>query len=404
MAMQTIRAVLRFVAEVILVLGAAACILVWLEIKPKDIMVAGIWPHWMWLVVSAALFLIAVSSSGYSLRRSFRALPPVPDEGLQRELARVRAWYEQLKEQMTIAQQEAAEARAERDKLSNENADLKKDVFHFQTKFTESMELSGKFMREVEDLYADTVLYWLKNHIRTSGRATVADVAKALGLPDDIVRRGFGWLAKQYEIVRPVPGFADVWSYAVTAADAKFRIIPAKSHNEPSESDPRIYVDDLLDETDLCVPASPLLLQNRGGSVAHNLKIAPFSIGFHEVKFPVLDSLGVGEKKKAVPCVRVSDEDRNSILYLLREQWKAKAEASGHQNEEAVTIPISMTYTDFAGKFEFVTDAEVSYFPGRHEVSRKATANGYADWPHESPAFNWREVRHARFTKKRNET
>jgi hypothetical protein len=66
--MATFKAVLRFVAEVILVLGAIACILVWLEIKPKDFRAMTIsLPHWLWLIGSLALVAASLVSSAHGL-------------------------------------------------------------------------------------------------------------------------------------------------------------------------------------------------------------------------------------------------------------------------------------------------------------------------------------------------
>lgn len=62
----------KFIVEVLVALGSLACILVWLEIKPRDIkMMALPTPgHWPWLLMSLVLVAISLSSSIYSLVRS----------------------------------------------------------------------------------------------------------------------------------------------------------------------------------------------------------------------------------------------------------------------------------------------------------------------------------------------
>lgn len=53
------------VAEAIVLAGALSCVLVWLEIKPRDLMNPG--PHWWWLVAAVLLFCVGVGSSIWSL-------------------------------------------------------------------------------------------------------------------------------------------------------------------------------------------------------------------------------------------------------------------------------------------------------------------------------------------------
>ena len=50
--------------DIVVALGALACILVWLEVKPKDVRMTG-WPHWIWLI--GAVILLSVNTW-----RSFR--------------------------------------------------------------------------------------------------------------------------------------------------------------------------------------------------------------------------------------------------------------------------------------------------------------------------------------------
>jgi hypothetical protein len=53
--------------RIILALGALACVLVWLGIKPQEV-THMTWPHWIWLILGLALFAISL----YSSIRSFR--------------------------------------------------------------------------------------------------------------------------------------------------------------------------------------------------------------------------------------------------------------------------------------------------------------------------------------------
>ena len=204
-------------------------LLVWRKHGDDLMLIAGS------IVVTVVLWIVLIVAINHNRKRSSPVATLTEPSAEHGELLQVRSWYEQLKEQMTIAQQESTELRRERDRLQQENKKLESDKFHFTDELNKSLIKSGEFMREVEDLYADTVLCWLKTHIKTAGTAKVADVAKALELPEEIIRRGFEWLAKQYQIVRPVPGFPDAWNYTATArADLKYRIIPA--NRTPSQS------------------------------------------------------------------------------------------------------------------------------------------------------------------------
>src|SRR5664280_2236884 len=58
----------KLCAETIVVLGALACILVWLGIKPGDLRMSATWPHWAWLACGLLLFGISLWSSVRSWR------------------------------------------------------------------------------------------------------------------------------------------------------------------------------------------------------------------------------------------------------------------------------------------------------------------------------------------------
>lgn len=60
-------AILRWGFDLVVAAGAVACVLVWLEVKPNDLRMALVWPHWTWLVSAIILFIISLCSSSYSL-------------------------------------------------------------------------------------------------------------------------------------------------------------------------------------------------------------------------------------------------------------------------------------------------------------------------------------------------
>jgi hypothetical protein len=61
-----LRLIAKVIFDVVVAAGALACILVWLELKPKDIRMMT-WPHWLWFIGALILFAISLISSLRSL-------------------------------------------------------------------------------------------------------------------------------------------------------------------------------------------------------------------------------------------------------------------------------------------------------------------------------------------------
>jgi hypothetical protein len=62
------KAVFKFIAELLIVLGAVACIFQWLGIKPKDLAMSQsiTIPHALWLLLAIVLFAVGIGSSAWS--------------------------------------------------------------------------------------------------------------------------------------------------------------------------------------------------------------------------------------------------------------------------------------------------------------------------------------------------
>jgi hypothetical protein len=73
------KAVARAVAEILIVLGSTACILVWLEIKPRNLAVMTL-PHVLWLILGVILFCVSSGSSLRALYLSTIALRRMQEE------------------------------------------------------------------------------------------------------------------------------------------------------------------------------------------------------------------------------------------------------------------------------------------------------------------------------------
>jgi cell division protein FtsB len=154
--------------------------------------------------------------------------------------------------------------RAERDKLRQENKTLEQQVFHFQEKFNQSIEVSGQFKaerdrlqenydilskkfgdlttqfnqsvwrtdgykRETDELYAEIVFVWLRDNIHSTGTTSAALLSQTLGLSADAVTRGLILLESDYHIVKQRSPNVDAWTFVAGATpfQPRFRIVPA---------------------------------------------------------------------------------------------------------------------------------------------------------------------------------
>jgi hypothetical protein len=86
--MGAVKSSVKLIAEVIVVLGALACVLVWLKVEPKDLKVPAL-GNWIWLALALILFAIGVGSS---LRSWY--LSAVRAEDLKRQLTAIRTGAE----------------------------------------------------------------------------------------------------------------------------------------------------------------------------------------------------------------------------------------------------------------------------------------------------------------------
>src|SRR5215510_14034300 len=73
-------------------LGGVACILQWLEIKPRDIwgwQVSLTLPHWLWLVMAFVLFGVSLGTAGFAVLKQGRELEHLrqaPSEQMEAQL------------------------------------------------------------------------------------------------------------------------------------------------------------------------------------------------------------------------------------------------------------------------------------------------------------------------------
>jgi hypothetical protein len=122
-----------------------------------------------------------------------------------------------------------ASLRAEHEGIQRENAGLRDLLVQREEKLNQSLLLAGQFKLETDQLYADTVLLWLREHIHTTGSFASVNVAGAIGLSQDAVSRGLELLRSKYQIVDRMSSDVDAWTFAAggTPFVPKYKIVSA---------------------------------------------------------------------------------------------------------------------------------------------------------------------------------
>lgn len=138
-----------------------------------------------------------------------------------------------------------------------------------------------------------------------------------------------------------------------------------------SDSDPRVYLVEILDRGDAMFPATPFMIENLGGDVAHHVQIQTLVFGYSKVDFLRLDHLPLGVKKEIIPRVRGDGMDKESVLGVLREAWndKGKAENTILLNFEFSVI---ISYSNFRGDRRIETTVDMTYSYMEESMKRNA--------------------------------
>jgi|SRR5580704_1991221 hypothetical protein len=85
-----------------------------------------------------------------------------------------------------------------------EIASLRERVLHFETKFNESLEVSGRFKAELDEIYADVILAWLKEACVGDLRFSTTTAATTVELREDQAVAGLEWL-RNHGLLEQVP-------------------------------------------------------------------------------------------------------------------------------------------------------------------------------------------------------
>jgi len=142
-----LKALFKFIFDIIIALGAIACILVWLGIKPGDLSVLTP-AHWMWLAAGIFLGLITLASSGYSLYQSTLKIRQLRESHTEEIQEKISSSSERLRHELDLVHLEngrlTAESREDREeaiKWKQQTATLETELAKHQTTKTSRLEI-----------------------------------------------------------------------------------------------------------------------------------------------------------------------------------------------------------------------------------------------------------------------
>ena len=114
---------------------------------------------------------------------------------------------------------EIGSLRGERETFRQDNGKLRDRVKELEDKLNQSLLLSGQFKGELDAVYADALLWWLKDVCAGTCSFSTVDAAKAVELSEEQARAGLRWL-KENQVIEQLP--MDGWSFV----SAKVRATP----------------------------------------------------------------------------------------------------------------------------------------------------------------------------------
>jgi hypothetical protein len=161
----------------------------------------------------------------------------LPEES---DVERLTGECERLKQQYDLAVRTS-------DQTQQENRELRDKLGQREERIGQLLDGIQKSKLETDEIYADVIFSWLRDHIKTTGTFSVASLAQSVGLTEDAVIRGLGLLKTRYQIVTQRSPDVDAWSFVAGATPfvPRYRIVPA---NRPRGRSPKDEARDLSDD------------------------------------------------------------------------------------------------------------------------------------------------------------
>jgi hypothetical protein len=155
---------------------------------------------------------------------------------------------------------------------------------------------------------------------------------------------------------------------------------------------PRPYLD-VADSADSMFIRTSFVLTNRGGDVAHNVRILPLTINHKTVTFEMISALPINSEKSTIAFIDNSGVmQQHDILSLMVHEWDAAFSGGGLASLEVDEWPkeLKITYEDFTGK-KFEATLDLVVFPIQKTLADKHRS----DWPNRE--YKVVEVRNIKF-------
>ena len=137
---------------------------------------------------------------------------------------------------------------------------------------------------------------------------------------------------------------------------------------EPTESDPRIYVD-IADTRIMGMRATPLTLTNRGGDVAHHIQVQ--AIG--RASFEEVDTISRNQDRQILPEVEGGNIFGKNNLFPVIEEMNPEWQPDNYKS--GITVIATVTFESFLHR-KFCVDVEIIYLSLKDKLQESAESRG----------------------------
>jgi pyrimidine deaminase RibD-like protein len=143
-----------------------------------------------------------------------------------------------------------------------------------------------------------------------------------------------------------------------------------------SANDPRVYVT-IKEPTEGMFPRTPFVLNNKGGDVAHRVKLEmPWKLNHRNVSFEAVETIQVGESRESLPTI---DEEglttKHNIFHWLLQDWNGPTRGIS----EEWPRPLTVRYEDFSGRKKFEISMTLMFYPIKYMLKSK---DSFPSWRH----------------------
>ena len=138
---------------------------------------------------------------------------------------------------------------------------------------------------------------------------------------------------------------------------------------------------------------APIVLENRGKTTAHNVKILQFELKHKNVTFPVVSEICPGTRREILPQVEGTGPMlSHDLFHWLIQDWDGKGELTNDW-----PIKMTLNYTDPAGSNTIQQSVTLLFHPITFMMKRKQQDRGrQAPWNEEKAAVEFTDYKFER--------